>query len=71
MTHDAIFYIYSHQTCLLVKDLKYGTPNILKYDLSSDRGVSTVTRLHVGQQKSHNMIPIRGKTSSPSPRHPD
>jgi len=44
---------------------------ILKYDCSSDRRVCTVTRLHVGQQMSHNMIPIRGKTSSPSPRHPD
>jgi len=24
MIYDAIFYIYSHQTCLLVKDLNYG-----------------------------------------------
>jgi len=28
MTHDAVFYIYSHQTCVLVKDLNYGTPII-------------------------------------------
>jgi hypothetical protein len=44
---------------------------ILKYDWSCDKRVCTVTRQHAGQQMSHNLIPIRGKTSSPSPRHPD